>query len=292
MTEMPAGNPSSENPSSCDFSEQSLEDSLCIYRYLFENSGDVIVVVNPEGIIIELNPKFETETGYRKGAVVGKHFLSANLLTRDSLDRVRDNFQRLITGAAAESAFDVEVRTKDGRAVPFELQGSSIPGDDGKVLAVQATLRGIARRKQVEKDLKDLKDFLEAVVNAVPDPIFVKDQRHQWVVLNDAFCDFIGRPRKRLVGRTDFDFFPRREAELFWKRDSQVFSSGQAMVNKESFTDAAGRSHIILTRKQLFQYPGTGEKFLIGVIQIQDDRKGAKTGWGHLGIRVRGLLGK
>ncbi|MBI9083161.1 MAG: PAS domain S-box protein [Desulfobacterales bacterium] len=287
MTETPTG-----DPPSCDFSERSLEDSLCLYRYLFEHSGDVIVMVNPEGIIIELNPRFETETGYRKEEVVGKHFLSANLLTRDSLDQVRDKFQRLMTGVATEPAFDIEARTKDGRIVPFELQGSSIPGKDGKILAVQATFRGIARRKQYEKDLKDLKDFLETVVNAVPDPIFVKDHLHRWVVLNDAFCEFIGRSRKQLVGRSDFDFFPRREAEIFWKRDSQVFSSGQANVNKESFTDAAGRTHIILTRKQLFQYAGTGEKFLIGVIQIQDDRKGSKTGWGQMGKRVRGLMGK
>ena len=277
---------------SCDYSDLSVEDSLCIYQYLFEHSGDMIVVVNPEGVIVELNPAFETETGYGKADVVGKHFLSANLMTRESLDRVRDNFQRLMAGSATESAFDIEVRTKDGVIVPFELHGSPIPGLDGKMLGVQATLRGIARRKQYEKDLKDLKDFLEAVVNAVPDPIFVKNQLHRWVVLNDAFCDFIGRPREKLIGRTDFDYFPRREAEAFWKGDSQAFSSGEPNLNKESFTDASGRTHVIHTRKQLFQYTGSGEKFLIGIIQLQDDRKGSKKGWGHLGKRPRGLLGK
>lgn len=91
--------------------------------------------------------------------------------------------------------------------------------------------------------------FLEHVLNALPNPFFVKDEQHRWIALNDSYCDFMGYRRDELLGKSDFDFFPRSEAEVFWAKDDLVFQNGGINENEENFTDAAGRLHVILTRK-------------------------------------------
>jgi PAS domain S-box-containing protein/putative nucleotidyltransferase with HDIG domain len=107
---------------------------------------------------------------------------------------------------------------------------------------------------------------LSKVMNAVADPIFVKDRYHKWVLLNDAYCKFMGYKREELIGKSDFDFFPKEQAEVFWARDEIVFNEITTDSNEEQFTDAGGVVHNILTKKTLY-VDAQGEKFIVGIIQ-------------------------
>lgn len=105
------------------------------------------------------------------------------------------------------------------------------------------------------------------IFNAVLDPIFVKDEDHCWVYLNDALCEFMGRQREELLGKSDFEFFPKEQAEVFWQKDNEAFLSGQEVINEEFFTDSAGVEHIISTKKSILIHPSSGTKYLVGVIR-------------------------
>jgi CHASE2 domain-containing sensor protein len=48
----------------------------------------------------------------------------------------------------------------------------------------------------MQEEWKRSKEFLHHVINTIPDPIFVKNEQHQWIVLNEAYCRFIGYPNK------------------------------------------------------------------------------------------------
>jgi two-component system CheB/CheR fusion protein len=112
----------------------------------------------------------------------------------------------------------------------------------------------------------------DILLEALPNPVFVKDEQHRWVLLNEAFCRFIGHSRSELLGKSDHDFFPAAEAEVFWRKDDLVFASGRVDENEEHFTDSAGRPHVILTRKTLAT-DASGHRFLVGVITDITDRK-------------------
>ncbi len=114
--------------------------------------------------------------------------------------------------------------------------------------------------------------FLAGILDALPNPVFVKDERHRWVLLNERFCRMMGRDRAELIGRSDFDFFPRAEAEEFWRRDDHVFSTGEVDENEELFTDGQGTTHVMLTRKTLLVDP-VGRRYLVGVASDISERK-------------------
>jgi PAS domain S-box-containing protein len=107
--------------------------------------------------------------------------------------------------------------------------------------------------------------FVESLLDGLPNPVFVKDERHRWVLLNAAACRFIGHDRGELLGRSDFEFFPPEEARVFWEKDDAVFANGGINENEERFTDASGRTHVIVTRKTL-HVDAQGRRFLLGVI--------------------------
>ena len=109
--------------------------------------------------------------------------------------------------------------------------------------------------------------FFTYIINTVADPIFVKNDKHQWIVMNDALCAFMGLPREKLIGKSDFDFFPKEEAKIFWKTDDEVFATGIENINEEKLTNNCGDKHVISTKKSVFIHPDTGQKFLVGVIR-------------------------
>jgi PAS domain S-box-containing protein len=115
-------------------------------------------------------------------------------------------------------------------------------------------------------------DVLKHIVDAITNPLFVKDEQHRLVVVNDAFCALLGRPRASIIGCTDFDFVPAEEARLFQAKDKVVLETGAADENEEPLTNASGKQHWILTRKSLIKTPD-GKRYVIGVITDITERK-------------------
>ncbi|MFH1062008.1 MAG: PAS domain-containing protein [Candidatus Omnitrophota bacterium] len=109
------------------------------------------------------------------------------------------------------------------------------------------------------------KAFLEEVINHIADPVFVKNEQHRWVLLNDAYCLFMGYERKELIAKTDHDFFPKAQADMFWAKDEEVLLSGNMNINQETFDDAKGKTHDIITKKRLY-VDNIGSKFIVGLI--------------------------
>ena len=115
-------------------------------------------------------------------------------------------------------------------------------------------------------------EFLRDILEALPNPVFVKDEQHRWVLLNDSFCRFTGHSREKLIGKSDKDFFPKEEADVVWSKEDAVFASGGIVENEERITDSAGREHVVLTRKT-FYADRAGRRFLVGAMTDITARK-------------------
>ena len=129
-----------------------------------------------------------------------------------------------------------------------------------------------ASHLEIEKERKASQLFLNNILDVIPDPIFVKDEQHRWLALNDAFCQFMGHSREELIGKTDYNFFPKMEADVFWKKDDLVFTTGVENENEEYITDSKGKLHVLSTKKSVFQ-DAAGNKLLVGTIRDITARK-------------------
>ncbi|MDY7012277.1 MAG: CHASE2 domain-containing protein, partial [Cyanobacteriota bacterium] len=123
-----------------------------------------------------------------------------------------------------------------------------------------------------QEELQRSKEFLQSAIDAIADPIFIKDAQSRWIVLNQAFCEFSGYPLERLLGRSDSEIFSAEEARNFRLQDSLVFATGQARENEEKLTDARGKTYLIATKRSLHK-DAAGNLFLVGVIRDITERK-------------------
>jgi rsbT co-antagonist protein RsbR len=94
-----------------------------------------------------------------------------------------------------------------------------------------------------------LQDILQRACDTFSDPIFVKDRQHRWIAGNAAFFALFGRPASEILGKSDPDFFPKEQAEVFWRNDDELFRNAVPSENEEQLTDGKGNLRIIWTRK-------------------------------------------
>ena len=111
------------------------------------------------------------------------------------------------------------------------------------------------------------------VIDAVPHPIFVKDDQTRFVVVNQMFCELMGQPFDNLMGKMDHDFFPKDQADVFRGNDLRVLNTGEENENEELFGAGTNDLRTIITRKKRLTMPD-GRRLLVGCItDISDFRR-------------------
>ncbi len=85
---------------------------------------------------------------------------------------------------------------------------SLIKEENKHLLAINKELRReIEERKKAETRLNDQLLFLEALMDAIPNPIFYKDKDQHYVGCNAAFADFVGKSREEIIGKRSEELF-------------------------------------------------------------------------------------
>jgi len=92
--------------------------------------------------------------------------------------------------------------------------------------------------------------LLRTVIDNIPDFIYAKDVNGRFVVANVAVARNLGMTPAQLLGKHDFDLFPREVAQSFHDDEQALIRSGKPLVDREEIvTDAAGEPHNFLTSK-------------------------------------------
>jgi PAS domain S-box-containing protein len=118
-------------------------------------------------------------------------------------------------------------------------------------------------------------EYFRAIIDCVGDPVFVKNRQHRFVFVNDTACRMFGASFEQLLGKTDYDFFPKEQADVFRAHDERVFETGEEDINEEQITGGGRETRTIVTKKSCFVNK-QGEQFIVGLIQDVTDRKHAE----------------
>ncbi|UCB52046.1 MAG: PAS domain S-box protein [Candidatus Zixiibacteriota bacterium] len=168
---------------------------------------------------------------------------------------------------------------KDGRSIGVLNVGRNhkagdFTREDLRSLTALGSMLVISRLRAAEREYKHAQEFLEAVIDNIPNPIFIKDRRHRWVVLNEAICRLTGHPREKLLGKSDYDFFPKDQADFFWKKDEEMFRTGKVIdIPEEPINDKDGTTHYLHTKKAPLRDSGGKITHLVGIIEDITEHK-------------------
>lgn len=190
------------------------------YQLLFDNSSDLIAVVDRKGNFIDLNRKFEEESLYSKDEMLGKNVFTSGIITKQSVLKIRPILQKLIQGESVP-IIEVDGVTKKGGIIPYELRAVPL-FKDGQVVAAQAILRNLTERKENEKTLRESEHNFRSLVEQAAEMLFLHRTNGQIVDVNPAAEKNTGYSREELLNMTVFDIDPdaydRDDKQQYWKK--------------------------------------------------------------------------
>ncbi len=123
---------------------------------------------------------------------------------------------------------------QDGHEIPVSQILMLHLDADGKPEFLSTIIRDITERKQYEEKIQKSEASLRAILDNVPYLIWLKDAAGRFIAVNKSFFDATGRTRMdEVLGKTDFDLWPREIAEKYHASDAEVISTRQHKIIEE-----------------------------------------------------------
>ncbi|MYM26628.1 PAS domain-containing protein, partial [Duganella sp. FT135W] len=152
-------------------------------------------------------------------------------------------------------------------------------GGDGKIIGITALLLDVTEHKKVEAELRRSRQLLSSIVENIPAMIFLKRGADlHYEMFNRYGARMMGSTSERLVGKSDYDFVPTEQADLFKADDLRVLASAPGAVTEiieEPLVTADGTRYLT-TRKVALRDEHGNATHVLGISHDITERKEAK----------------
>jgi len=114
-----------------------------------------------------------------------------------------------------------------------------------------------SERSRAVRALRETEVLYHSLVETLPQMILRKDLEGRFTFANQRFCAELGKSLKEILGKTDFDFYPRELAEKYRRDDRRVIESGQVLdVVEQHITPQQDTLYVQVMKTPLFGHDG------------------------------------
>lgn len=98
----------------------------------------------------------------------------------------------------------------------------------------------IGERERAERELVHSQAHYLSLIENLPIHVIRKDLEGRFTFASQSFCDLLGAPLEKVLGKTDFDFYPKELAEKYRADDTRVMHQRKEMNDVEVNQSADG----------------------------------------------------
>ncbi len=211
--------------------EKLLRASERRYRNLVESLPDVVWTFSDKHGMLYASSCVKTILGYSPDHLYKNPWLWNKSIHSEDQEHIQEAIEQF----RKKKKLEVEYRIKDAEGNWKWLHDRAIGKhfEDGEMI-IEGISTDITERKNAEEALACEHNLLRALVETLPDRIFVKDINSVFVMANPACADIRHVPLPEdMIGRTDFDYMPREMAQPFYNEEQEIIRTGEPMVNRE-----------------------------------------------------------
>ena len=251
--------------------EQKLRQSQQLLKLVFDTLPQCIYWKDRNSNYLGCNQKFAIDVGLDSPEqIIGKNDSELSWQRYAHLNRAEDE---LIMAGGTPKINAEEIRTsEDGKVFCLRTNKIALKNEQGQVIGIFGSYEDISDRQEKQQQIEAAKDFLDKVIDSIGNPVFVQNEEHKWVLLNDAFYEFLsrfsnftGESKEELIGKSDYDVFSQEQADMLWAKDELVMVTGESDTHEEYIINPNGKQTVVLTKKVCF-HDLHGHTFLVGTI--------------------------
>ncbi len=169
---------------------------------VLNSARDMITVTDVEGMITYFNPAAEAITGYHKEEVLGRNISMFYRDTDVAVEKLEE-----ISDQAAASEYEAVILDKQGREHIFSINKAPLFDDEGGLIGFTATSRDITEQRSRDEEIRQLKEFNEAILWSVHDLVVVTDVDGRITYYNPMAEQVTGFTFDEVKGRNISEFY-------------------------------------------------------------------------------------
>ncbi|RLI85275.1 MAG: hypothetical protein DRO98_07260, partial [Archaeoglobales archaeon] len=223
---------------------------------LLKSIPDPVIVISPDGTIIDANDAWISTCGLSRSEMSGKKIYELPCFE----DKSKVKFVEML--GKWKEKFEVVV-VSSGKPKYFEINPAVIE-DSGDYILI---CRDVTELKKLTTKFWRTVDLLETLVDSIPDIVYFKDTHGRNTLVNKAYAELLGKTKEDIVGKRDDEILPPHLAAQCKESDELVIAKGE-VVRTEEIGYIKGKKTIFETVKAPV-YDKNGE--FIGIVGISRD---------------------
>lgn len=236
----------------------------------FDVALDLLCISGTDGYFYKMNPAWELVLGYSPEELCKIPY--KDLIHPDDLEPTVREVQKQMNGSRVIH-FENRFRCKNG---DYKLlQWNSVPIGNFMYAAAQ----DITDRRAAESSLKQQQNFMKDILDNLPVALFCKDATNdfRFTLWNKMSENIFGLRKEDVIGKNDYDFFPKEQSDHFLKCDRETIMGGKIQEIAEEQVDSKSLGRITLhTYKVPVANDGGPTKYLLGISENITERKKAE----------------
>jgi PAS domain S-box-containing protein len=250
--------------------EQEFEKSVETRRLIMNSALDAIICIDTESFVTVWTPQAEMIFGWKEEEIVGKKLSETIIPYRYRKGHEKGLAQYLKTGKGPllNKLVEITALRKDGTEFPVEL--SITPFVQDEKIFFCGFIRDITERKKTEEQLSSERNLLRALIDNLPDYIYVKDEQSRYIITNKAFVDLVkAKSESETIGKTVIDFFGPKVGKINMEEDKEVLKNGEVIIDRDDpiLLDQGEKRWLLTTKVPLKDKAGN----TVGILGISKD---------------------
>ncbi|MGQ9631470.1 MAG: PAS domain-containing protein [bacterium] len=194
-----------------------------------------------------------------------------DFFTEEHARQAYEDEQRIIRTGRPLVGMEEKETWPDGRETWVSTTKVPLRDREGNIIGTFGISRNITEHKRMEEALAEERNLLRTLIDSMPDLICVKDDEGRFIIANIAAARLMGaKTPDEVLGKTDFDFYPRELAERCRADEQEVIRSGRPLIDREELLidRTTGRERWLLITKVPLR---DSEGKIVGIVGIGRD---------------------
>ena len=230
-----------------------------------------------EGRFLAVNDLLAKSVSKTKQEMTGKTDLELGIYPEEISKRfINDDFEIM---RQKKAKFFEELAYSDNILKLHETYKAPVMDESGEVIGTTGYTRDISEIQRNLFESKKQISLFNSIIDNIPVMLFLKDAKElQFKIINKATEDLLGLSRKQMLGKTDYEIFPKKQADFFVKKDREVLKSKRNFIIEDEKITSKNNT-IILSTKKIPILAENGEPlFVLGISEnVTEKRELEKT---------------
>lgn len=196
---------------------------------------DAVIATDAGGNVIRMNPVAERLTGWSlkraKRVALSKIFSISSVGVHQEMAGQID--RALSLGETIRFNDNVILTSKTGEEYCIAVSASPIRDTSGEILGMVLVFSDVTEQYHLRESAAKNRLNLQAIMDNSPAVIYVKDLNGCYQFINRCYEELFHVRREDVVNMTDYDLFPRANADEYRASDQAVAVAGHAIKSEE-----------------------------------------------------------